>query len=192
MTTWFTSDTHFGHKNVIKYCNRPFETVDEMNLGLITKWNQCVQPGDEVYHLGDFAFCRGSELNAIVSSLNGQIYLIRGNHDHSDTTKLKRFAWVKDYYELKVNGQKIVLCHYPIESWNGRHHGAWHLHGHCHGSLKDTLNHKRLDVGVDTASSLHNFEVVRYYRPYSYDEICQAMSFRTNVIIDHHKDGEYE
>lgn len=77
---FFTSDTHFGHTNILQFCNRPFHSVQEMNEALINNWNNVVRPEDTVYHLGDFAF-GGSQLwNDVLSKLNGHIYLILGNH----------------------------------------------------------------------------------------------------------------
>ena len=88
VTTWFTSDTHFNHTNIIKYCDRPFSDVNEMNEKIIRNWNERVVPDDRVFHLGDFGlFKRDKEPRSILNRLNGNIYLIRGNHDHTDTRK---------------------------------------------------------------------------------------------------------
>ena len=78
---FFTSDTHFGHTNIMKYCKRPFETVEEMDQTIIDNWNSVVRPEDIVFHLGDFGFCGSLRLREIVDQLNGKIYLITGNHD---------------------------------------------------------------------------------------------------------------
>lgn len=146
MAIFFTSDTHFGHANIINYCSRPFRNVDQMDDILIENWNSKVGAKDEVYHLGDFAMygkgAAGYAINA-AESLNGRIYLIKGNHDKRlfkgpHKARLEaRFEWIKDYYELKVfdeetkQRQRIILSHYPFASWNGMHRGTWHLHGHC-------------------------------------------------------------
>ena len=86
---FFTSDTHFGHKNIIKYCNRPFSDIDEMNKVLINNWNKVVSEGDIVFHLGDFAFGGFPLWESIRSRLNGSIYLIRGNHDFKQNLQNK-------------------------------------------------------------------------------------------------------
>ena len=151
---YFTSDTHFHHAKVIDYCNRPFANVDEMNEALIKNWNDRVKRWDIVYHLGDFCFGNKQKIKEVLDRLNGNIFLIEGNHDRNLSTEIKqRFGWIKPYYELKHEGQHLVLCHYPFASWNGSHHGWIHLHGHSHGSTKNHGNFKRLDVGVDC----HNF-----------------------------------
>lgn len=189
---YFTSDTHFGHKNILGYNQRPWKTVEEMEEGLINNWNSVVNPQDEVYHLGDFAFLGSQKFKRIVYSLNGRIYWIRGNHDGSLSRKgetLSRFEWIKDYYPLKVHRtfevdgqikqfhQKIILCHFPLLSWDGMAHGSWHLHGHCHGSI-DALNRAttRLDVGVDAHG----------YHPISLNAVEEYMAFRHFLKVDHH------
>lgn len=157
---WFTSDTHFGHANVIKYSNRPWADVEAMNEGLIANWNDTIGKNDAVYHLGDFTLTTRVELiQGWLSRLNGQIRLVRGNHDTwlrriDDIQAADRIKWVKDYAErtftLDGENYKIVLCHFPLLFWNGSHHGSFHLHGHCHGNANHlNTNVRRLDVGVD-------------------------------------------
>jgi len=161
MTIWFTSDTHFRHQNIIRYCTRPFGDIEFHDQELIKRWNNKVHPDDVVYHLGDFAFGSPEQWQRIIESLNGCINLVKGNHDHSDKLKKlkelpgKNLNFLGHYHEIKVDDEEmdvtqvIVLFHYPIESWNKRHHGSWHLHGHCHGSLTSPDYQARLDVSVD-------------------------------------------
>ena len=78
---YFTSDTHFGHENIIKWCRRPYSSVEEMNEKLIENWNSVVGPDDIVFHLGDFAFGGSGLWKEVLSRLNGKKYLIIGNHD---------------------------------------------------------------------------------------------------------------
>jgi calcineurin-like phosphoesterase family protein len=89
---FFTSDHHFGHNNIIKYCNRPFENVDEMNAALIKRWNEKIPPDGDVYHLGDFALCHPEKLEEILDQLNGRIHLIIGNHDAAALNYKKSFV----------------------------------------------------------------------------------------------------
>jgi len=147
MDTFFTSDTHFGHANIIKHCHRPFNTAEEMDAALIERWNSVVAPTDVVYHLGDVAF-RGTKGNfiSIFSRLNGIIHLIRGNHDNEEVLT-QAWASISDYLEIRAGSKKIVLCHYPMRSWNGMYNGSLHLYGHEHGNIPDHGN--CLDVGVD-------------------------------------------
>jgi calcineurin-like phosphoesterase family protein len=150
---YFTSDTHFGHKNVIKYCGRPYANLDEMEESLIINWNRNVDPDDTVYHLGDFAFCRPYVAKDIVYRLNGHIKLIPGNHDSRQFLNVlyeipqSKIEVLERYVELNYENRKFVLCHYPIESWNGMSNGSIHLHGHSHGNSR--AQECRFDVGVD-------------------------------------------
>ena len=82
---FFTADTHWGHRNIIRYCQRPFADVDEMNEALITNWNSTIGKDDIVFHLGDFAMGGSAEWCRLLERLNGRIYLILGNHeDHRE------------------------------------------------------------------------------------------------------------
>ena len=185
MTVWFTSDTHFGHRNVIEYSNRPFEHVDEMNETLIRNWNERVQPGDSVYHLGDFALCPEKDAVNILRRLSGQKFLVWGNHDKR-LRKNKDFIafWTKtdNMMDIKVGEQRIVLCHFPMLTWNKSHHGSWNLHGHCHGSLPDDPHSLRIDVGVDPWQ-MH---------PVSYEELAERMALKRFVPVDHHGARDHE
>jgi len=184
MTIWFTSDSHFNHQKIISYSHRPFASLAEMELAMISNWNECVSRGDLVYHLGDFALTWGNRdvevIDELLAKLNGTKILISGNHDRKEVTENKRWASVHQLQEIKVdrNGetkQRIVLCHYPLRVWNRMHHGAWMLHGHSHGSLED-VGGKSMDVGVDC----------RNFRPVSIDEVANFMEKREIISFDHH------
>lgn len=156
-----TSDWHFGHKNIIKYCNRPFQGVADMDPALIEIWNRQVDAGDRVYFLGDFTFDRehsktDGALVALLERLNGNKIFVLGNHDNHIESKLRAAmhrknggVWdVLPYLEVRHSGRKVVMFHYPITEWNGSHRDTVHLHGHCHGSRKDLFG-RLLDVGID-------------------------------------------
>lgn len=114
----------------------------------------------------------------ILRRLNGQIYLIRGNHERVAEHRLcrGRFSWVGDYEMLKVGDQKIALSHYAHRVWNCMHHGAWHAYAHSHGNLEDLPNSKSTDVGVDCWD----------FTPVSYDQFADKMATKTFVPVDHH------
>ncbi len=148
MSVYFTSDTHFGHTQAIARFHRPFASVREMNETMIARWNACVRPRDEIWHLGDFAIGMDeSALSRILDSLAGRKHLVRGNNDEAATTSLRGWASVRDYAEIEVEGTRLVLCHYPFRTWNGMYKGALNLHGHSHGQLKRLP--RQIDVGVD-------------------------------------------
>ena len=147
MTIWFTADPHLGHANIIKYANRPFVSVQEMDLRIIETWNARVKRDDTVHVIGDFAF---AEHDPYLSKLNGTKHLQLGNHDHSNRVKTATgWASIAHYREVKVGGEDIpvVLFHYGMRVWNRSHHGAIHLYGHSHGTLPG--DSQSCDVGVD-------------------------------------------
>lgn len=175
---WFTSDTHYGHTNVIGYSKRPFASVEEMEEGLVARFNECVQPRDTVYHLGDFAWREDVALR-VLGRLRGQIHLIAGNHDHTKVRKLPQWASVQHYLEIKLGGQHLVLCHYAMRVWNRAHHGSLMLYGHSHGNLPG--NSQSHDVGVDVWDC----------RPVSLDEIMARMAtLEPWKPVDHHRPRE--
>lgn len=174
MTVWFTSDTHFNHKNIIRYSERPFRDIDDMRESLIRNWNSKVQQNDTIYHLGDFAM--GSDAQSILDRLSGTKHLIIGNHE-KQSVKLKGWASVDHYKELRFDKQHIVLCHYAMRVWNRSHHGSWMLYGHSHGSLPDDPNARSIDVGVDC----HD------YAPISKADVERIMRKKTWKPVDHHR-----
>lgn len=149
MSVFVTSDTHYFHANIIKYCSRPFETVDDMNATLIANWNATVAPTDIVYHLGDVSFGSVDNTITILNQLNGKIHLISGNHDSRKVKSLSRWSSVQEYLSVICGSKQIVMFHYPIEEWDGKHRGSYHFHGHCHGALDNVID-RRYDVGVDS------------------------------------------
>ena len=150
--TLFSSDMHFGHKNIIKYSNRPFANLEEMEEALIANHNSKVKPGDRWFHLGDFAFAGTGTIQRVLSRMNGEKYFLMGNHDnHKVLVQMKECGHIHGLYNDwmgKIGNHSFHLYHFPIQSWNGAFHGTVHLHGHSHGHTesKDML---RWDVGVD-------------------------------------------
>lgn len=186
--TFFTSDTHFHHANIIRYSNRPFRDSVEMNNKLIENWNAVVQPDDVIYHLGDFTFGRDDYmLESVLNRLNGYIIFIEGNHDKLARRNKHRFYnYHYGHHEVTINGQHIVMNHYPMVVWNKKHHGSWMLCGHTHYNLpvsrQDSMELGRLlDVGVDGND----------YKPYSFDDVARIMNTkpmmpRNPLFSDHH------
>lgn len=174
MTIYFTSDTHYYHANIIKYCNRPFTDRLHMNEVLIERWNERVKPEDTVYHLGDVGFCKDVELYKILSQLNGKKILIIGNHDrviqkHRASLFNGEFEAIHDkwmFHDPSLSKhQNVLLCHYPKYDAEFLRRGGWMLHGHNHG-MGHPKPYRMLDVGVD----VHDF------RPISLEEVAQIMS----------------
>ncbi len=179
--TFFISDTHFSHRNIIQYCGRPYSSIEEMNEALIYNWNFLVKPNDTVYHLGDISFADVETTRDILSRLNGNKILIAGNHDRHGHSKWARkdpmlvwdfFKEVHDYRRIKVGGKRIVLCHFPLESWE---RGYFHFHGHTHGKVKGLKG--RLDVGVDNPAAC--------YAPVLFEDACK-------LALDNTVESEYK
>lgn len=173
---FFTSDLHLNHANVIKYCNRPFSSVEEMNEMLIKNWNEVVGPDDIVYCLGDFTMA-SKPVADFTNRLNGTKYLVPGNHDfchsyHKKSRSLEnRLKWIKQYEDwgwvvlpeqttLDIPGVAVVnMCHHPYhfvagdhhddkyEKWRPKDDGKWLICGHVHEKWKVTG--KMINVGVD-------------------------------------------
>lgn len=129
---FLTSDTHFGHANIIRYCDRPYANVDEMNDALIKNWNSVVSPQDKVYHLGDVTM-NAKSLN-LLYTLNGTKILIKGNHDiQALKYYLPHFKDIRGTHELSG----LILSHIPVsETQKERYRG--NVHGHLHEkNMKD-------------------------------------------------------
>jgi calcineurin-like phosphoesterase family protein len=166
---WFTSDFHFGHFNIIRYCRRPFENVQAMDDAIADGVNACVKPNDVLYFLGDFCLGKVEQVIAYRKRLFCKtIHFIEGNHDKVARTQQHLFASWNVLSEINVANQKIVLCHYAMRVWPRHAQGAWHLYGHSHGNLVDDPRSLSMDVGVDTHA----------FRPWHFDELQAVMNVR--------------
>lgn len=194
-TTYVTSDSHFGHSNVIKYSNRPYANADEMDEALINNWNSLVKDSDTIFHLGDFSFKDPAQY---LRRLKGKIIMLPGNHDqmfYKNKKLLERFENAAMLHEVtkSIDGVKfnltcevkyddgargglIVMNHYANLVWNKSHHGAIHLHGHSHGSLRYPKAMRAMDVGVDPMS----------YFPIRLDDAIKRMGSIKPPTFDHH------
>lgn len=179
---WFTSDTHFGHQNILRFCERPFVSVEEMDNTIIERWNLKVGKDDIVFHLGDFAFATNKRWQELISLLNGKIYLILGNHDiirWPGTYTMQLFDRVENQMMLKIdNKYKVYLNHFPFLCYDGTYRNpedcTIQLHGHVHervggiGKDDQRLQYRfpyQYDVGVDN----NNFY------PISWEEILKII-----------------
>lgn len=174
--TFFTSDTHYFHENIINFCNRPFIDLNDMHYNLIKNWNDVVPKDGVVFHSGDFAMTSNINLiEKIVNQLNGQIYLVMGNHDYQNRFNRdviqKLFYMVDDIFYISVEDDdypakhvNFQISHYPFLYW---YRSYINLHGHVHSGPNSTasekvpLHEKRYDVGVDNNE----------YKPISYSNL---------------------
>lgn len=153
MKTFFISDTHYYHHNIISFCKRPFGSVEHMNHEMIKNHNSVVSSQDHIWFLGDISFGTYQQTAEILEQLNGIKHLVVGNHDRKGRAeKLFNKDWQKffvekhDYLRLKIGEHKFVACHFPFQSWE---RGYINIHGHVH-SLQGYKNRwKQYDVGAD-------------------------------------------
>ena len=169
---YFTADTHFNHANIIKFCDRPFNDVEQMNETLINNWNGIVSKDDTVFHLGDFCLGGAAEWTKLLDRLNGKIYLILGNHDLKNIRQgfIQLFEHVSMQMFITVDKQKMYLSHYPFLCFEGGYKEVWQLFGHVHTRKNNTgIDAERLqylyptqyDVGVDNND----------FKPVSFEEV---------------------
>ena len=167
---YFTADTHFGHENVIRFCDRPFSSANEMDEAMIANWNARVRGNDTVYVLGDMFF-RSTNAETILQRLKGKKRLIVGNHDGSWITKFdyaRYFVSVDSFLETSDGQHSLTLCHYPLLSWKHARR-SYMIHGHIHNdktadfwpliAARDNV----LNAGVD----------VNGFCPVTFDELLE-------------------
>lgn len=176
---YFIADPHFGHHNIINYCERPFDDVHQMNKTIIDNINNVVQYDDTLYVLGDFCF-KSKKPVEYRSRINcNTVHIILGNHDKErdflETPNV--FASVKFVDEIIYCNQRIFLSHYPHRSWPASHKGSFHLYGHVHSKLNEEdvkSNRFTLDVGVDNNINYNK----PFGEPWSFKEIQKLFASR--------------
>lgn len=147
---YYISDLHFYHQSLLtKMDNRGFVDCEEMHRYMIERWNRKVREKDEVVILGDVSMERGKRTSEMLEQLNGKLYLLKGNHDtYLNDRKFdrSRFEWIKDYEELRDNGRKVILSHYPVFCYNGQYRRdkegepkTYMLYGHVHNTQDEVL-----------------------------------------------------
>jgi len=171
---YYIADPHFGHSNIIKLCNRPFNDIEEMNETIIKNWNDKVKKDDTVYIVGDFAYKDKGKAISIASRLNGHKILIEGNHDkHNLQSKEFRlyFDEIRQQFLVNDNGRMIFLCHYPVIEWDGYYRNNYHIYGHIHNSVNETYRNicqidpdiRMLNCGADITN----------FTPVTFDELLE-------------------
>lgn len=162
---YFISDTHFGHENILKLCNRPFPDIHAMNEAMIMAWNRRVTGSDTVYILGDL-FYRCPDPESILRQLKGRKRLIVGNHDSSwigDAELLRYFDDISNMQVITDGQRQLTLCHYPLLTWKHRH-SSYMIHGHLHANTRDDFfpliaaRERMLNAGVD----INDFQPVTF------------------------------
>lgn len=209
MKTFVTSDTHYGHTNIIKYCNRPFlqpgdlddkrewtsrwisrKRADEQDELLVSNHNSVVSPEDTVYHLGDVLMGRTNHAIQLLRRLNGNFKFIWGNHDRTMkelSTIIKfypdlhsRVEFLGDYHVLNHDLGEFVMFHYPILIWDKMHHGTFCLCGHSHGTCPQSNPNTTTSRLLDVGVDTHDF------KPWELSEIERHLSKNSYQSFDHH------
>jgi calcineurin-like phosphoesterase family protein len=190
---YVTSDTHFSHANIIKYCNRPFKNIDEMNYTLIQKWNEVVNEDDEVYHLGDFAFVQRKDnsisyketlkrhLTYLTNKLNGKIHLILGNHDSKISTMSScGFESVqKGPLEMTYEGINCIFSHVPLDNVPVDY---VNIHGHIHNTfLPQYIKHYYINISTDITG----------FKPVLLDSLITIYQYRLMMLDNGMKPFEF-
>jgi calcineurin-like phosphoesterase family protein len=175
MTIYFTSDTHFWHKNILDFENRPYGSVEEMTIDMIAIWNRQVNKNDTVYHLGDLCLGNLEQTIDVLKQLNGKIILIKGNHDFSKHyKKINELDLLHEYHEvgttLNYQKQQMWLTHYPFEI--GLRPRKWSIHGHIHSNESRWDN--QINVGVDSP----HFKQKEFGELITIDELLDEMNKR--------------
>lgn len=170
--TFFTSDLHLGHANIIRHCNRPFESVEEMDEVILQRWNAKVNPADTVYILGDLMFRNSKPPEEYLAQMPGKKHFIVGNHDKAwmKKTDLGRWFGSVDMMLFTSDGlRKLTMCHYPMMSWPFSNHEGWMIYGHIHENtdmdywpLIDRYD-RMLNAGVD----------INGFAPVTFDEMLE-------------------
>jgi len=171
---FFSSDLHYGHKNIIEYCGRPWNNIDDMDEGLIERHNSVVGPLDVTFILGDISFRSVEKTKTILKRMNGRHIHIKGNHDPAEGFGDATYEFHRDFIG-KVNGQMFHMYHFPLTSWyhmGSPHDKTIHLHGHIHSAPgTDIPIECKFDVGVDANN----------WTPVSFDHImAEAAKRRQN------------
>jgi len=187
MAIYFIADTHFGHGNIIRLCERPFNSLEEMNETMVSNWNARVHRDDHVYIIGDLCWRDGYE-NAlqIVKRLKGVKHLVVGNHDR-DFLKYPEYReqFVEIAAMLYTNTDKghIIMCHYPMAEWNGIFHGAWHIHGHIHNRRSDTFEFmKTRERALNAGADIVQFMPVVFTELMAYNEAFKSAAAGVGAI----------
>ena len=167
---WFTADFHLSHQNIIKYCNRPFTNVDDLNNTIFINMSKCLKSGDTLFFLGDLTFDEYIAEDFFSNFRHITIHFIVGNHDSKKVIAIasEYCASISELKDIKIENQPISLCHYAMRVWHRSHYNAWQLYGHSHAKLEPIG--KQYDVGVDN----NNF------MPVSFNELVEIMDKQPN------------
>lgn len=161
---YYISDMHLGHKNVIKFDGRPFENIEEMNEILIERWNAKVKDEDDVWILGDFCYRSDKDPSFYLKRLKGKKHLVIGNHDKvtvKSGSVLRYFESVERLQHIKDGEHNVILCHFPLATWNAIRRGSFHVYGHIHNDREEVFGFmKNQERALNAGCMINNYEPV--------------------------------
>lgn len=202
---FISSDHHFGHRNIVKFCpwsRGQFMKNDEIDLdsmhsALIQRHNAIVGEDDLTYLLGDFAFCKPDQAMRFMMSMNGKKILVHGNHDRKlvdsnefNDSSMRRMAGLIEDTPYKMISHKhpetgqnygVALFHFPVMEWDSCHRGSLHCYGHQHAGGKKS-EFRCMDIGVDTND----------LKPYDMDDVVRQLSKKKVFAHGHHTPDKKE
>ena len=167
---YFYADPHFGHKNVIKYCNRPFANVSEMNSTLIKNFNKTVEHDAIIYILGDFSFLNTESTKQILKAMKGFKILVKGNHDPKPNSYYRKLVFSEVYDKPIIFKNKFILSHKPIDDRLYKDGCFINIYGHLHNNAKNNDNMK----------FCCSVEMINY-KPISFDDILKNLRTKWGI-----------
>ena len=195
---FYISDTHFNHRNILKFDDPQhfFTSIEEHDKYIINAWNCAVKKQDTVYFLGDLGYLKKDEAIKVLSLLNGNKYIIKGNHDKTWIHEMPKYSQTRvkgvyDYLKISDNGRKVILCHFPIMMWDGQHAGFYHIYGHVHNSKEERIFQENGREFAKQCEDIKEFRamnagcVLHSFRPRTLDELCYFynISNRPKVFV---------
>lgn len=181
---YYVSDLHIGHNNAIRFDNRPFADINEMECEIISRWNKKVNSDDDVYILGDIFYHYKKDKAEFLQKLNGKLHLIVGNHDYemlNTGAALDCFETVDNLKRTIDDGRMVIVCHFPITSWNMKHHGAYHVYGHVHSKInEETLFMMKQERAFNAGCMINNYEPCTLEELEKNNMLFSEAAFRSN------------
>lgn len=181
MKVWICSDTHFFHKNIIKYCNRPFTSIPVMNDYIIRAWNANVEDDDIVFFLGDFCFAKTSEAKEttewLTRALKGHKFIVKGNHDFSKF-RYTDVGWEQEWYQ-EFDFGRFNFRHRPDDIVQAAKDYDFVFYGHVHDKIIGNAPINTINVCVDV-THFQPLDITNYFTELELKELQKLIKINTD------------